>query len=85
MYQVDTQIDLSTSGSLAKLANVLDALANLQTNPGKAILDIAAAQKVGGIGGIPSFLRSLVGSIYTAGLTDAPPSKLVAPVVGGSK
>lgn len=31
------------------------------------------------------WLRSLVGSIYTAGLTDAPPSKLVAPVVGGSK
>ena len=31
------------------------------------------------------WVRSLVGSIYTAGLTDAPPSKLVAPVVGGSK
>ncbi len=31
------------------------------------------------------WLRSLVGSIYTAGLTDAPPSKLVAPVVGGTQ
>ena len=31
------------------------------------------------------WVRSLVGSIYTAGLTDAPPSKLVAPVLGGTK
>jgi cell division protein FtsB len=31
------------------------------------------------------WLRSLVGSIYTAGLTDAPPSRLVAPTVGGTK
>jgi len=31
------------------------------------------------------WVHTLLASIYTAGLTDAPPSTLVAPVVGGAK
>ncbi|MBX3098442.1 MAG: septum formation initiator family protein [Salinibacterium sp.] len=48
------------------------------TSNGQPISDQIQTTKV-------DWVRTLLSSIYTAGLTDAPPDEIVAPVIGGSQ
>jgi cell division protein FtsB len=57
---------------------VIGAGAQVTTSDGQPISSSIQTTKV-------DWVHSLLSSIYTAGLTDAPPSQLVAPVVGGAQ
>jgi hypothetical protein len=65
VYKADAPIDLTANMALGEWSPVLGALSTLHDDPGKSIVDIAVANKLAGIDGVPTFLRSVLANLLT--------------------